>query len=365
VSDASDEIVVSGLGFVHPHGRTLAELGAALASERAPPRRIAAPPEAPRAPGAARGDPRWRRIDRLGRCVAAAALDAAADAGLAPPLAGPGAAALVGGTLLGGLEACLDVHASLVSGGPGNVSPAAFPNTAHNMAVAETAILLGVDGPVLTLASGPGAGLDAIVWAWRWLRAGRAEIAIAGGFDTWTDALEPALRALGLPPGSGLQPAEGACFLVLERAARVEARGGRARARLGGFAQGSVPAAGGAARAEGLAALLREALRRAGGAPLAVAGAGASGAAALDGEIREAYARLGADAAGAAWFPCKRVVGETFGAAGPFAVASVLASVPALPPGPVAIESLARGGAATVLVLHPCAPPPSAASRLA
>jgi 3-oxoacyl-[acyl-carrier-protein] synthase II len=351
-------VVVSGVGFVHPHGSCLEDLGRAIG--------LGLPPPGPRIeeldyeaffPGES---PRVKRMDRVGRYASCAALLALRHAGLALPAAAPETIAVVGGTMFGGLEACVQFHAELTRMGPDAVTASLFPNTAHNVACAQVAISLGVEGPVFAIASGLAAGLEAVIWGCRLLRSRRAEMVLAGGFDGWSEALEAALRFMdalapdGAPGDPGLWPAEGACFLVLESRERCLERGGRPLAEILGYAQAS---AGGSRRERGAAALggaLQQALSAAGDVRPRTLCLGVQGLRRYDRQIAGAYGALGGNgAAGPIRFACKEVLGETFGASGPFAVAAVLAAGEAVLPGPVIVDALAWGGAAAALVLQP------------
>jgi 3-oxoacyl-[acyl-carrier-protein] synthase II/nodulation protein E len=282
--------------------------------------------------------------------AASAALLALQHAGAEPLGTNAGRSALVGGTMFGGLEACLTFNEQLVQGGPDLVNPSEFPNTAHNMACAQAAIRLGIQGPVYTLCSGLAAGLDAILWGCRALRAGRAELVLAGGFDRWVDTLGAGLQAMGVPLASGpkepgLRPSEGACFVVLEPEERCRARGARPLARVLGFGQSSGDGA--------LLNAMRNTIRMAGGAAPTVACVGTQGLARTDAAVDRAHRELLDEGLPRpAMLHHKQILGETFGASGPFAIASALAALD-LPPGPALIESLAWGGAASALLIQP------------
>jgi len=345
-------VAVSGAGFVHPHGDRLEDLERAIELALPPPgARIEAFDYGAFFPGDSR---REKKMDRVGRYASCAALLALRHAGVPLPLAAPERTALVGGTMFGGLEACAEFHGELTGSGPDLVNASLFPNTAHNVACAQVAISFGIEGPVFAVASGLASGLEAVIWGCRLLRSGRAEMVLAGGFDRWTGTLDAALRSRGVlaPEGApGLRPAEGACFLVLETVDRCRERGGRPLAEILGFAQASAVGGRGEGGAGALARALRQALRSAGDARPSTLCTGLQGVPRHDGQMLAAYGELGwQDGCGPARFDCKRILGETFGAAGPFAVAAALA---ALLPGPVLVDALAWGGATAALVLQP------------
>src|SRR3954463_6551935 len=109
------EIAITGVGLLHPHGRSLEDLGRAFARQTTPPRQI----DAPESDLPVQGPPsRSRRMDRVSQYAASAALLALQHAGAELLGEAAGRAALVGGTMFGGLEACLTFNEQLVQGGP-------------------------------------------------------------------------------------------------------------------------------------------------------------------------------------------------------------------------------------------------------
>lgn len=97
------------------------------------------------------------------------------------------------------------------------VSPLHFPQTVGNYAAGALARSFHIRGPNLTVARGVASGLEAVVAGCRIIRDGLADVVLAGGADTFVDALIPALRE------ESQDLAEGACWFVLER---VGARAG-------------------------------------------------------------------------------------------------------------------------------------------
>jgi 3-oxoacyl-[acyl-carrier-protein] synthase II len=107
----------------------------------------------------------------------------------------------------------------------------------------------GLKGANTYFAGGAESGATAIGRAFRAIRRGEADVAVAGGFDdavTWWNMSK--LDATGmLSPGAcrpydrerdGTLLGEGAAFLVLEDAERARARGARVHAELAGFGSG-------------------------------------------------------------------------------------------------------------------------------
>lgn len=344
------EVAITGIGVLHPHGCDVASLERALEA--------GAPPAGPTITDFQykvhfpESSKRIKKMDMVGKYASCAALFALRDAGFqAPP--DPERAGLTTGTMYGGLEACASFHHDLVTRGPDNVNPVHFPNTAHNVPCGHVAITLGLKGPLAALVSGLVAGHEAIITAHRMVRSGRADLVLAGGFDRWCPALARAAAALGV----AVQPAEGACFLVLEARHHAEARGARILGRLLGHGQASdSPALCGVDRSgTGLGRALELALKRAGVARPVALCVGRQGNPVYDQALEAAYARvLDLPPRDLPRLEPKRVLGETFGADGTFAVAATLLRqrAGALPPGPVLVDGYAWGGAAAGLVVE-------------
>jgi 3-oxoacyl-(acyl-carrier-protein) synthase len=343
--------VLTGVGIVHPHGVGLAAVADALQRGTPPPGRNGAVPRGPYPQlSRAAGKPA-----AVARYVHGAASLALCESGFWP-LPEPEATALVGGTAWGGLEACAQFHEELVRYGPDGVNPSVFVNTAHNVPLCQAAISLGIRGPALTLASGLTAGLEAIIWACRMLRGGQVRTVVAGGFDRLFPALYTAFVARGLLADGGrwgageIHPSEGACFFVVEDEESAENRGAMTLARVLGYAQASDVR--GRKRGEGLARALRAALTMAGDPRPLTLCLGRAGLGSYDDTIETAYrSALGDEAAVFQRLVPKEILGETFGAGGPFAVAAAIAA--GRQGSAVVVDSLGWGGASAVLVLQP------------
>jgi 3-oxoacyl-[acyl-carrier-protein] synthase II len=340
----SRSVVITGYGAVHPHGVEQEAFAAAAAA--------GAPPSEPTLqefkykrwfPESSK---RIKKMDMVGKYASCSALFALRHAGLeAPPE--PTRAGLVTGTMFGGLEACLAFHADLVQRGADNINPVHFPNTSHNVPCGHVAITLGLHGPVTALISGLAASHEAIAAGTRTIRAGRADLMMVGGYERWV----PELGSFA----GGANPAEGGCFLVLEAEESAKARGATILGHLRGYGLASdTPgrcgvdgaAVGGAARA----ALRMADVEK----PVALA-PGLRGEADYDEAVEAGYrAALGGDAGELPRSSPKAVLGETYGAAGTFAVAHVLErqAAGAVPAGPVLTEGYARGGSACALLVE-------------
>ncbi len=141
-------------------------------------------------------------------------------------------------------------------------------------------------GPNLNLCNSGVSGLQAIGEAAHAIRAGRAEVCLAGGYDSLVQLESLALFArLGLlspnpdpatasrpfhPARDGFVPAEGAAFVVIEERERAEARGAKIWAQVLGYgsANGAFDLAGPQPDGAGLATAASQALRTAGVPPV-------------------------------------------------------------------------------------------------
>ena len=191
----------------------LAVLGSGAARDAATARLPARPAAGRLSRGASRGASRPGRLDRYARLAVAAAWAALEDAGVDPGSWEGDRVGVVLGSALGCYETNLAFRDSLAAGEP---SPRLFAATLPSTPVGEIAIALGARGPQLALAQGLCAELAALALGGSWLRAGRADLVLAGV----SEALPEPLRALY--PGA---PADGATFWLLARAG--EGRRGR------------------------------------------------------------------------------------------------------------------------------------------
>src|SRR5665213_3489010 len=158
------------------------------------------------------------------------------------------------------------------------VSPLTIPRAMSNAGASRGSLEYGITGPVFTISTACSSANHAIGQAFRMVRAGEVEVAIAGGSEAplslgflkaWEgmrvvspDTCRPFSR-----DRKGLILGEGAGMLVLEPLERAQARGAKIYGEIAGFGMSSdahhltQPLAAGAARA------MRAALRDAGAAP--------------------------------------------------------------------------------------------------
>ncbi|HZN73613.1 MAG TPA: beta-ketoacyl synthase N-terminal-like domain-containing protein [Micromonosporaceae bacterium] len=126
---------------------------------------------------------------------------------------------LVLGTTTGSAQSMMDfTRDSFLGAKPFFVDPARFPNTVMNCAAGQCAIWHRIKGPNATVAGGRIAGLHALNYARRLLRAGRAGAVLCGAVEELSRArcwLEWHSRDTG---ESGAVPGEGCAVLLVEPA---------------------------------------------------------------------------------------------------------------------------------------------------
>jgi Beta-ketoacyl synthase, N-terminal domain len=163
-------------------------------------------------------EPRAKRLPRLEQMALAAARQAL--------LAGPDMKnlALVFGTGYGGLAATRDFLEGMATRGAEYGSPIAFQQSVHHSPAGQVSILLGLQGPSLTLSARELSGESALQAGITLLSTGRAEEVLVLAADELTATLEAGYRAFGSPenPEDGpspavLQPGEGAAAVLLAK----------------------------------------------------------------------------------------------------------------------------------------------------
>lgn len=203
-----------------------------------------APPPPAALAAALESDPRWARLSRAERFAVAATREAWQDAGLAPE------DAAVAGLYFGGSTAAMaegELFFAALTAAPGaRRRPRVSEVAAHPLdaPAGAAARFLGLRGPVDSCSSACASGALALAAALDALRAGRVEVAIAGGADSLcqlTYAGFNSLRAVDegrcrpfRKERAGLNLGEGAGILVLEPLARALARGKKPLALLRG-----------------------------------------------------------------------------------------------------------------------------------
>lgn len=337
----TDAVVITGIGVVSPLAASAPDLAARVtAGESA----IAPLPGFDGAYGAsvcaipldatpAESRIRIGRLDRLCRLFLSAAYLAVDDARLETRQADADRVGLAFGTALGCVLTNAEYNAKLVQHGPAAASPRLFAYTVSSAAAGEVSIALGIKGANVTAHQGFAAGLGAIGYAYDLIRAGKADVVVAGGADALGDALVQGLADMGLLKRTagatpfrdrvpGIYPSEGAGVLVLERAAHAHARGARSWGRVTGYAAGFEPTLTRRDReSTALVETMRAALERGGSTPADVGFVVTSAhATAVDDTERAALATVFGGGPSPALLAPKAAWGECFAAHGALSV---------------------------------------------
>ncbi|MGF1468054.1 MAG: beta-ketoacyl-[acyl-carrier-protein] synthase family protein [Sandaracinaceae bacterium] len=185
---------------------------------------------------------------RMGRCSAfsvAAARLAAEDAGLGTPELGGERTAVVVGTTMGEANVLGELQQAWIHEGADAVRPAHVRRYGSTLLPIQVARAFGARGIVQCLPAACAAGNYAIGYAADQLRAGRADVAVAGASEI-LEKLEYAgfVRLGAVSPDlcqpfdahrKGLILGEGSAMLILETEERVVRRGATPLAEVGGY----------------------------------------------------------------------------------------------------------------------------------
>ncbi len=268
-------VAITGIGMVSPFGRGKAAALDALRNARSGIRTITSidasslncriagevPSDAPA--GMHRGHDRFTRFALI---AAEEAMAEAGDLGIDPLRFG-----VLLGTGLGGCET-LDNSYRRFYGERTRIPPMSIPMTMYNAASSAVSAKLGAKGIAYSVVSACASSAHAIGLAAQAIRAGQADVMLAGGSDAPLTAgivsAWESLRVLAIDnehPEAACRPfsadrkglvlAEGAAVLVLESLERAEARGATMLGEIAGFGATSDaghitdPSADGAARA--------------------------------------------------------------------------------------------------------------------
>jgi 3-oxoacyl-[acyl-carrier-protein] synthase II len=191
-----------------------------------------------------------RRTDRVVHLAVAAAKLAWEDAG--SPQVDPERAAVVVSTGVGGLRYMEDQVRVLASRGPDRVSAFTVPAMMPNAATGTIAMELGFTGPNACITTACAAGAHGVGEAYRYIKHGMSDLAIAGGTEAGVTPLALAafaqMQALSRnnshPEGAsrpfdadrdGFVISEAACVLVLEEEERARERGATIYAEVAGY----------------------------------------------------------------------------------------------------------------------------------
>ena len=157
------------------------------------------------------------------------------------------------GNGIGGLEVTDESFKTLIARGPDRLSPLAIPELIANEAAGNVSIALGTKGPAQVIVTACASSTDALGFALDMIRAGRADVVVAGGSEAailefavggfmkmralatnFNDAPEKASRPFNADR-DGFVMGEGAAVLILESEEHAKARGARIYCELAGY----------------------------------------------------------------------------------------------------------------------------------
>lgn len=157
------------------------------------------------------------------------------------------------GNGIGGLDVTEESFKTLFERGPDRLSPLAIPELIANEGAGNIAIALGAKGPCQVVVTACASSTDALGFALDMIRAGRADVMIAGGSEgvmmefcvggfmkekalatKFNDAPEKACRPFNADR-DGFVMGEGAAILILESEEHAKARGAKVYAELAGY----------------------------------------------------------------------------------------------------------------------------------
>jgi len=186
---------------------------------------------------------KYRRMSRVSRLAVAASIEALKDAALEiSPESAPSIGVIMG-TGYGSTSHTDDFFLGMLKEGPEGANPSLFPDTVPNAPASQVSIYHGLKGPNTTFSHNEVSGEQAMAFAFRLLREGRAAMLLVGSVDELSAVLfhsYAALRALspkGAPGEEAIRPfdrrrngrvlGEGAGMLVLEGKRRAQDRGAK------------------------------------------------------------------------------------------------------------------------------------------
>ena len=193
-----------------------------------------------------------KRMDRFVQFAVVAAAEALRSSGLDLETANRDRIGVLIGSGIGGMETFENQHRTLLEKGPGRVSPFFIPMMISDMAPGQVSIQFGLRGPNFSTVSACASGAHAIGEALRLIRAGDADVIVAGGSEATITPMAMAgfsnARALSTrndDPTRASRPfdkdrdgfviGEGAGLLVLEREDHARRRGAPLIAELAGY----------------------------------------------------------------------------------------------------------------------------------
>ena len=161
--------------------------------------------------------------------------------------------ATIFGVGIGGIEVTGESYKTLFDRGPDRLSPLAVPELIPNEAAGNVSIAIGAKGPCQVVTTACASSTDAIGFGLDLIRAGRADVVIAGGSEStiveftiggfmkmkalsthFNDTPEKACRPFNADR-DGFVMGEGAACLILESEEHARARGAKVYAELAGY----------------------------------------------------------------------------------------------------------------------------------
>jgi len=193
-----------------------------------------------------------RRMDRFCQFALAAAEDAIKDANLSLEHVNKERMGVYVGSGIGGISTLMEQTEVLRTRGASRVSPLLVPMMISNMAAAMISIRTGAEGPTLSPVTACSIGNTAIGEAFRLIRAGGADVILAGGAEAAISEIsmagfgnataltgrdgDPARASRPFDAGrDGFVMAEGAGILVLESLSHAQKRGAQIYAEVTGY----------------------------------------------------------------------------------------------------------------------------------
>ena len=195
-----------------------------------------------------------RHMALFSRYAVAAAVEAWRDAGytdeIKPDMDRVGT--LVGNGV-GGIDVTGDAYKILFDRGPDRISPLAVPELISNEAAGNISIALGAKGPAQVVTTACASSADSLGFALDMIRAGRADVVVAGGTEAailefcvagfmkmralstkFNDTPERACRPFNVDR-DGFVMGEGAAMLILESEEHARARNAKIYCELAGY----------------------------------------------------------------------------------------------------------------------------------
>jgi beta-ketoacyl-acyl-carrier-protein synthase II len=194
-----------------------------------------------------------RRLDRFEQFARVVSQEAMRQSGLETPVKDPYRVGVVISSAIGGITTLEEGMFKLLETGPRRISPFVIPMLMSNGGSGLVSIDYGFKGPSFSVASACASSTDGIGAAWRLLKSGEIDVAIAGGSEATITSIGVAsfdrLGAMSrrnddysLTPQpfdlnrDGLVMGEAAAVIVLETESHARERGAEILAELAGYA---------------------------------------------------------------------------------------------------------------------------------